>query len=109
MIALLFYIIDGSPKNILFKRISVIPADAITMEKVKITEKDCVLNLIKDVTHSVLIAKRIRELNPKCKIICRVFMEGVAEMLEKPPFKCEVISSSRATLEILIKKGLLDF
>lgn len=85
------------------------PKEISTMKEVKIGEVDCVLNLIKNVTNSVLIAKRIRELNPKCKIISRIFQESIAEMLEKPPFNCEVISSSRATLEILIKKEILDF
>lgn len=85
------------------------PKELSTMMKVKISEVDCVLNLIKDVTNSVLIVKRIRELNEKCKIICRIFLESVAEMLEKPPFNCKVISSSRATLETLIKKDILKF
>ena len=79
------------------------------MLQVNVKQVDCVLNLVNKVEETVLITKRIREQNPHCKIICRVFLDSVAEMLEKPPFRCEIISSSKATLETLIKKGLLNF
>ena len=85
------------------------PKELSIMLQVNVKQVDCVLNLVNKVEETVLITKRIREQNPHCKIICRVFLDSVAEMLEKPPFRCEIISSSKATLETLIKKGLLNF
>ena len=91
------YIICGDPK------------EGITLEKCNINEVDCVVNTITDVKESILITKRIRDLNRGCKIISRFFLESVAEILEKSPFRAEVISSSKDTLEIMIQKGMFDF
>ncbi|MHA1146947.1 MAG: NAD-binding protein [Promethearchaeota archaeon] len=85
------------------------PKELTTMEQAQIRKMQCIVNLINDATNSVLITRRVRQLNSDCKIINRVFLDSVADMLEKPPFRCEVISSSKATLQILIRKGMLNF
>ena len=85
------------------------PKELSILELAHITEVDCVVNLTNDISDSIIIAKRIRDLNPNCKIICRIFIDTVAEMLEKPPFNCDIVSSSKATISELEKKGLLDF
>ncbi len=91
------YIVAGDPK------------DLVTLQKVNIEQVDCIVNTIPDVKDSFLITKRIRDLNSSCKIISRFFLDSVAEILEKPPFRSEVISSSKHTLEIMIQKGMFDF
>jgi Trk K+ transport system NAD-binding subunit len=85
------------------------PKEVKSLEQIKIKEIDCVINMESDVKNSVLITRRLRELNKNCKIISRVFLESVAEILESPPFVSEVISSSKGTLETMIKKGMLKF
>jgi len=84
------------------------PKDLTILEQVKIRDIDIVIITDPDVTSSILIIKRIREFNQKCKIIARFFLESIAEIIEKEPFKAEVISSSKDTLEIMINKGLLN-
>ena len=39
----------------------------------------------------------------------KFFVDSVAEILEKPPFRSEVVSSSKKTLEIMIEKGFFEF
>ena len=85
------------------------PKDLTTLQKVHIEDIDCIINTIPEVKDSFLITKRIRDLNRNCKIISRFFLDSVAEILEKPPFRSEVISSSKRTLEIMIQKGIFDF
>lgn len=85
------------------------PKELSVMESACVGECDCVVILINDITNTVLITKRIRDLNPNCKILSRIFQDSVAEMLEKPPFRCEIISSSKATLSTLLKRGMLKF
>jgi len=85
------------------------PKDLSTLHKANIEEVDCVVNTNSDVKGSILITKRIRDLNRGCKIISRFFLEEIAQILEKPPFRSEVISSSKRTLEFMIEKGMLNF
>jgi len=85
------------------------PKEISVLEQVKLNEIDCVINVNKDVTCNILITRRIRDLNPSCKIIARFFNDSVAEILEQPPFNVEVISSSKEALEIMVSKGLLNF
>ncbi|MFW9770618.1 MAG: NAD-binding protein [Candidatus Thorarchaeota archaeon] len=84
------------------------PKEALILGKAKIQEIDCVINTITDVTNTILITRKIRELNSTCKIISRFFLESVAEVLERPPFRSKVISCSKQTLKIMIKEGILD-
>ncbi|TFG29912.1 MAG: hypothetical protein EU532_02300 [Promethearchaeota archaeon] len=85
------------------------PKDGVILEQCNISEVDCVVNTISDVKESILITKRIRDYNRSCKIISRFFLESIADILEKPPFRAEVISSSKGTLEVMIQRGMFDF
>ncbi len=85
------------------------PKDLAILEQADIKNVDCVVITNPDVTSTSLITKRIRDFNMNCKIIARFFLDSVAEILEKSPFRAEVISSSMDTLKIMNKKGLLDF
>ncbi len=48
---------------------------------------------------------RVRQLNTSCRIVCRVFHDDAADMLSSPPFNCDVISTSRYTIEKLRSEG----
>ena len=85
------------------------PRELSILHKADIENVDCVINTNPDVKSSILITKRIRDLNRNCKIISRFFLDSVAEILEKPPFRSEVVSSSKKTLEIMIEKGFFEF
>ncbi|MBD3254003.1 MAG: hypothetical protein GF383_02870 [Candidatus Lokiarchaeota archaeon] len=86
------------------------PKDRSILEKVDIQKIDCVINVTTQAVQStLLITKRIRELNPKCKIITRLFLDSIAEILENPPFNSQVMSSSKDTLDYMKKKRLLNF
>lgn len=85
------------------------PKELEILKEVNIKEIDLVINVISNATDSVLITKRIRDLNQNCKIISRFFQDPIAEIVEKSPFNSEVMSSSKHTLEIMIQKGLLNF
>ncbi|MFX1276730.1 MAG: NAD-binding protein [Promethearchaeota archaeon] len=84
------------------------PKDDLVLEKANIKSIDCVVNTIPNVTQSILITKHIRELNHTCKIISRIFLDSVAGILEKSPFRSEVISSSKSTLDVMIQKGYMN-
>ena len=99
-------------EDLLMERTHVIqgdPKDLEVLTRGHIENVDCVIITNPDVTASALITKRIRDLNTKCKIIARFFLDSVAEILEKPPFRAEVISSSSDTLKNMIAKGIFDF
>ncbi|TXT61761.1 MAG: hypothetical protein BAJALOKI2v1_10031 [Promethearchaeota archaeon] len=85
------------------------PKELEVLAKVNIEKIDLVVNVISNATHSVLITKRIRDLNLKCKIISRFFQDTIAEIVEKSPFNSEVMSYSKHTLEIMIENGLLNY
>lgn len=58
-----------------------------------------------DLGKNLVRVDRIRDVSPHARIICRAFHEDAAEILTKPPFRCEVISSSRLAVEALIAEG----
>ncbi len=84
------------------------PKDELILKRAKIETIECIINVTPDVNQSILIIKKIRELNPNCKIINRFFLESVSDILEKPPFKVNVLSSSKSMLNVMIQKGYLD-
>jgi len=80
--------------------------DKDLLHKVEIDSIDLILIMIDDPEELLLIADVVRSLNESCHLICRFFHEEFAEILEKSPFNALVISTSRHTLERLIKKGV---
>ncbi|TXT55061.1 MAG: hypothetical protein BAJALOKI1v1_2080005 [Promethearchaeota archaeon] len=84
------------------------PKEYITLNKIPIGQVNLVINTLPDTAKSILITKRIRDLNRNCKIIARLFHEEIAEVIMDPPFNAEVISSSKFTLEIMKKNRLLN-
>ncbi len=83
------------------------PKEYITLHKIPIKEMDLVINTLQNTADSILITKRIRDLNKNCKVISRFFLDEVAQVMTEPPFNAKVISSSKFTLEIMKKRGFL--
>ncbi|MFX1256134.1 MAG: NAD-binding protein [Promethearchaeota archaeon] len=81
--------------------------DEDILKEAGVPKADLVIVLIDSASEVLLIADAIRELNETCHLICRFFHEEVAEILEKEPFNAFVISTSKHTLEKLIKEGYL--
>jgi voltage-gated potassium channel Kch len=61
-----------------------------------------------DLGKNLIRVDRLRDIAPHARIICRVFHEEAAEILTRPPFRCEVLSSSRLAVEMLAAKGCLS-
>jgi hypothetical protein len=97
------YIFEGSEHIIIGD-----PREYLLLKKAHIKEADLIINTNQEIGSSILITKRIRDLNPECKIISRIFPENIAEIISRSPFKSEVISSSKTTLKIMIKHHMLD-
>jgi hypothetical protein len=83
------------------------PKDVKIFQSLNIENFDCIINTISKVSESIVITKRIRDLNRSYKIFARFFQDSIAEILEKSPFNAEVISSSYDTLNNMKDKGLL--
>ncbi len=58
-----------------------------------------------DLGKNLVRVDRIRDVAPHARIICRAFHDDAAELLTRPPFRCEVISSSRLAVEALVAEG----
>jgi Trk K+ transport system NAD-binding subunit len=84
------------------------PKEYITLRKIPIKDMDLVINTLHNTADSILINKRIRDLNKNCKVISRFFLDEVAQVMTEEPFNAQVISSSKFTLERMKRKGLLD-
>lgn len=58
-----------------------------------------------DLGKNLVRVDRIRDVAPHARVICRAFHDDAAELLTRPPFRCEVISSSRLAVDALIADG----
>lgn len=67
---------------------------------------DLVLIADDDLGKNLIRVDRIRDLAPQARIVCRAFHEQAGEILTRPPFRCEVLSSSRLALDTLTAEGL---
>lgn len=61
-----------------------------------------------DLGKNLVRADRIRDRAPHARIVCRAFHEEAAEILTKPPFRCEVLSSSRLAVDALLQSGVFS-
>ncbi|NVM03870.1 MAG: NAD-binding protein [Candidatus Helarchaeota archaeon] len=56
-----------------------------------------------DLDTLIVATSKIRDLNKRCKIVCRCFDDSVAEIIEKT-FNCKTISTSRYASEFILKE-----
>ncbi len=85
------------------------PKELTVLEKARIKDADCVVNIQKDIYKNILITRRIRDFNAKCKIISSFTLESLAEVLMSPPFNVEALECSKNALESMIQKGIVKF
>ncbi|NHI94686.1 MAG: hypothetical protein EAX96_19500 [Candidatus Lokiarchaeota archaeon] len=84
-----------------------IPWDPQFLYQIGIENYEIIIITIDDIKKVILILNQIREVNKFCKIICRVFSDDIAKIIERKPFEAIPISSSRATLDYLKERRLL--
>lgn len=70
-----------------------------------IRDADMVVLTEDDLGVALLTADRVRHVNTGCRILCRVYHDDAADMLSNPPFKCDVISTSRYAVDKLRGQG----
>jgi Trk K+ transport system NAD-binding subunit len=80
--------------------------DAQALADAGVAAADLVVVCDDDLGKNLIRVDRIRDLNPRAKIVCRVFHDDAAEMLRRPPFDCTVLSSSRHAVAALAKAGV---
>lgn len=71
-----------------------------------VPKADLVVVCEDDLGKNLVLLDRIRDVAPRTKIICRAFHDDAAEILERAPFSCTVISSSRHAIGVLAKAGV---
>lgn len=106
-------------RNNLGKRLAEsIQAEAMTCQLIDETEnvdilrqagvENCDLVVIADddLGKNLVRVDRIRDLNPHCLIVCRVFHDDAAEILTQSPYRCVILSTSRLATEQLVEEGI---
>jgi Trk K+ transport system NAD-binding subunit len=83
------------------------PTDPETLAKAKVEECDMVVLTDDDLGTNMVVADRVRDVNPACKIVCRLYHDDSADMLARPPFACEVVSTSKHAVKMLADTGAL--
>lgn len=71
-----------------------------------VARADLVVVCDDDLGKNLVRLDRIRDVAPRTKIVCRAFHDDAAEILERAPFSCTVISSSRHAISVLAKAGV---
>lgn len=72
-------------------------ADAANVDFVVLCEDDLGENLV--------AVDRIRQINKRARIVCRVFHEEAAALLTRAPYDCVLLSTSRHAAEMLARGG----
>ena len=106
-------------RNNLGKRLAEsIQAEAMTCQLIDETENvdvlrqagvessDLVVIADDDLGKNLVRVDRIRDLNPHCLVVCRVFHDDAAEILTQNPFRCVILSTSRLATEQLVEEGV---
>ncbi len=75
------------------------------LESLGVREADLVVVCDDDLGKNLVRVERIRDLNPRARIVCRAFHEEAAKVLERAPFECVVLSTSRHAANALAKAG----
>jgi voltage-gated potassium channel Kch len=79
--------------------------DPELLKQAGVGDADLIILSDDDLNKALTTVDEIRSMNTNCKIVCRVFHDDAADMLSSPPFKCDVISTSRYAVEQLRVQG----
>jgi len=80
-------------------------APAVDDPSALVGDAELILIADDDLGKNLVRVDRIRDVAPHARVICRAFHEDAAELLTKPPFRCEILSSSRLAVDALIAEG----
>lgn len=81
--------------------------DVALLEEAGVARADMVVVCDDDLGKNLIRVDRIRSINRRARIICRAFHDEAAELLGRPPFECEVLSTSRHAVTSLVRSGAL--
>jgi len=91
-------------------RVAHVHADTTTDPEVLVAlgvpKADMVVVCDDDLGQNLIRIDRIRDVAPRAKIVCRAFHDDAADILERAPFSCTVLSSSRAAIQLLARSGV---
>lgn len=79
--------------------------DLAALEAAGVRSADLVVVCDDDLGKNLVRVDRIRELAPRARVICRAFHEEAAKVLERAPFDCVVLSTSRHAANALARAG----
>ncbi len=79
--------------------------DSTVFEQAGVIDTELVLLTEDDLNWTLAEVDRVRERNPRCHVVCRVFHDDAADVLRAEPFRCEIFSTSRYAVEHLRKLG----
>lgn len=79
--------------------------DDRVLEQAGVVDTEMVLFTEDDFSLAMATIDRVRGLNHKCRIVCRVFMDDAADLLHAEPFNCDIFSTSRQAVEQLRQQG----
>lgn len=80
--------------------------DVVLMQQAGVAKADLVVIADDDLGQNLIRVDRVRDLNPNCAIVCRVFHDDSAEILKQKPFSCLVLSTSRLSADMLADEGV---
>jgi voltage-gated potassium channel Kch len=98
---------DGDVSDILDKSHYIVGRfnDDRILEQAGVVDTELVLFTEDDFSLAMATVDRVRGLNHKCKVVCRVFMDDAADLLSAEPFQCDIFSTSRQAVEQLRAQG----
>jgi Trk K+ transport system NAD-binding subunit len=79
--------------------------DPEVLTKADVEHADLVVLTGDDLGANMVVADRVRDLNKSCRIVARAFHDDSAEMLARSPFSCDVISTSKHAVKMLVDAG----
>ena len=81
--------------------------DLAALQAAGVAAADLVVVCDDDLGKNLVRVERIRALAPRARIVCRAFHEEAAKVLERAPFECVVLSTSRHAANALARAGAL--
>jgi Trk K+ transport system NAD-binding subunit len=81
------------------------PTDPEVLAKAKVESADLVVLTEDDLGQNLVVCDRVRDVNKTCRLICRLFHDDSTEMLSRAPFSCDVISTSKHAVKMLVESG----
>jgi len=102
-----YTLVDPEPRTLagLDHTLAGSPSDIGVLANAGVKTAELVVLTGNDLGQNLVAVDRIRDLNPWCRIVCRIFEEDAAEVLKQKPFSCEVISTSKHAVEMLVREG----